>query len=90
MGIATDLERMREQQAVAAAEMAGGLSPADEFACKLGIQDALKEEVLLLTEECRCDCVNCVTGNHQDCYYWPRELCCPFPRVCKKQLTERS
>lgn len=21
--------------------------------------------------ECRCDCVNCVTGNHQDCYYRP-------------------
>ncbi len=20
---------------------------------------------------CRCDCVNCVTGNHNDCYYRP-------------------
>ena len=30
--------------------------------------------------ECRCDCVNCVVGNHQGCYYWPTELCCPYPR----------
>ncbi|HEX2594713.1 MAG TPA: hypothetical protein VHL34_24635 [Rhizomicrobium sp.] len=22
---------------------------------------------------CRCDCVNCVTGNHDGCYYRPGE-----------------
>lgn len=32
-------------------------------------------------DQCRCDCVNCVTGNHQGCYYWPVDLCCPFPRT---------
>lgn len=26
--------------------------------------------------ECRCDCVNCVTGNHGGCYYRPSV--CPF------------
>ena len=28
--------------------------------------------------ECRCDCVNCVTGNHGDCYYRP-STCPSFP-----------
>jgi hypothetical protein len=28
------------------------------------------------TSECRCDCVNCVTENHGDCYYRPSV--CPF------------
>ncbi len=25
--------------------------------------------------DCRCDCVNCVTQNHDDCYYEPK---CPL------------
>lgn len=41
-------------------------------------------------QECRCDCVNCVTGNHAQCYYYPRELCCPRPQelCCPYPRTE--
>lgn len=47
----TDLEQMRQWQAAAATHLAaGGQSAGDEFGCKLGIQDALKEEVLLMLE----------------------------------------
>lgn len=30
--------------------------------------------------ECRCDCVNCVTGNHDGCYYEPE---CHLKRLAK-------
>jgi hypothetical protein len=43
---------MRDLQREAAQELASGqLNPSDQFGAKLGIQDALKEEILLLEEE---------------------------------------
>ena len=32
--------------------------------------------------ECRCDCVNCVTGNHTGCYY--------APSVCPVKFAKRD
>jgi hypothetical protein len=36
----------------------------------------LKAEADAIEAACRCDCVNCVTGNHGDCYYRPS--ICPW------------
>jgi hypothetical protein len=33
------------------------------------INAAAVDQILKGEWECRCDCVNCVTGNHGDCYY---------------------
>jgi hypothetical protein len=33
------------------------------------------------SQDCRCDCVSCVTGDHQGCYYYPVPLCCSHPRT---------
>jgi hypothetical protein len=34
------------------------------------LRDEIDEGILPFAE-CRCDCVNCVTGNHRGCYYMP-------------------
>ena len=47
--VLTPIAQMRAQQAQCAAVLASGrLTPSDEFGAKLGLQDAIKEEVLLL------------------------------------------
>lgn len=33
------------------------------------------------SEECRCDCASCAAGDHQGCYYYPTQICCPFQRT---------
>ena len=35
-----------------------------------------------LPQECRCDCVNCVTGNHTGCYY--------APSICPVKFAKRD
>jgi hypothetical protein len=39
-------------------------------------EDQIKRPRDAPAQECRCDCVNCVTGNHGTCYYRP--TICPW------------
>jgi hypothetical protein len=46
---------------------------------------AAKLDILIakaVAPECRCDCVNCVTGNHSGCYY--------KPSVCPMKFSKRD
>lgn len=42
----------------------------------------LRELAGIAADGCRCDCVNCVTGNHDGCYY--------RPSVCPTQFAQRD
>ncbi len=68
----TQIQQMRQWQAEAAAVLAAGnLSPSEEFGCKLGIQDAIKEEILLMLEDypppCTCNRIGPDEWDGQDC-----------------------
>ena len=57
---------------------------ANNFANSLDEQMLLDKKILfaqfreLTGINCRCDCVNCVTENHDGCYYKPK---CPLSSV---------
>jgi hypothetical protein len=36
-----------------------------------GMVQETEDRIYSSNIECRCDCVNCVTGNHDGCYYEP-------------------